>query len=452
MSYCNDYADGVNPTDWICINCGINNFERRVICFQCSSPKPDAPLPKDFHNDGSRDIGDIPNNILICRGFDPICTTQTIYEHFKGFSNVKRCRLIVDRVTNLSWGFCFIEYTDVQSAAATLSDLLINKNNSFINGFLLQVTYSHPNSFLPVYAETPYGLKTYDSQGKCFYKVYWDENAYSVNYPNIEDEPPVPEAVKSATKKKVQKVQKAAIVASGAPTKLTDEEKMNAFFDSLEPLEEKGVKRVHEEDDVNKRPKKVHARLQQWEKKKLEVKDDSNFESPSATVTTFQTMSDEQLLKLLPTNEELNKKYLDDKKFCCLLCKRKFGKLEEVEKHILKSKLHADNLEKLKKELVEEKKMEGLNQYRNRAKERRDVFGNFEKDNSSKEEEERYQATTSQDKTIGVSNIGNRMLVKMGWNQGKGLGKEGEGIVEPVKAVIFKKGQGIGSGSGFKRR
>ncbi|XP_005374768.1 PREDICTED: G patch domain-containing protein 2 isoform X2 [Chinchilla lanigera] len=42
------------------------------------------------------------------------------------------------------------------------------------------------------------------------------------------------------------------------------------------------------------------------------------------------------------------------------------------------------------------------------------------------------------------NNIGNRMLQNMGWSPGSGLGRDGKGIAEPIRAVQRPKGLGLG--------
>ncbi len=43
-----------------------------------------------------------------------------------------------------------------------------------------------------------------------------------------------------------------------------------------------------------------------------------------------------------------------------------------------------------------------------------------------------------------TSGFGSKMLTKMGWRQGSGLGSGGEGILNPVKAVSHKEfGKGL---------
>ncbi|KAI3494778.1 hypothetical protein L1887_40389 [Cichorium endivia] len=55
-----------------------------------------------------------------------------------------------------------------------------------------------------------------------------------------------------------------------------------------------------------------------------------------------------------------------------------------------------------------------------------------------------YEVITSE-KAIDESNVGNRMLRNMGWQEGLGLGKDGSGMVEPVQAQATEKRAGLGS-------
>ncbi|GAB2273707.1 hypothetical protein Dimus_008488 [Dionaea muscipula] len=55
-----------------------------------------------------------------------------------------------------------------------------------------------------------------------------------------------------------------------------------------------------------------------------------------------------------------------------------------------------------------------------------------------------YDVITS-DRAIDESNVGNRMLRNMGWQEGLGLGKDGSGMVEPVQAQAVDSRAGLGS-------
>ncbi|XP_062150867.1 SUPPRESSOR OF ABI3-5 isoform X2 [Alnus glutinosa] len=55
-----------------------------------------------------------------------------------------------------------------------------------------------------------------------------------------------------------------------------------------------------------------------------------------------------------------------------------------------------------------------------------------------------YEVITA-DKAIDESNVGNRMLRNMGWHEGLGLGKDGNGMVEPVQAQAVDRRAGLGS-------
>ncbi|KAJ6834621.1 SUPPRESSOR OF ABI3-5 isoform X1 [Iris pallida] len=57
---------------------------------------------------------------------------------------------------------------------------------------------------------------------------------------------------------------------------------------------------------------------------------------------------------------------------------------------------------------------------------------------------ENYEVITA-DRAIDESNVGNRMLRNMGWQEGLGLGKDGSGIIEPVQANAVDARAGLGS-------
>jgi len=44
------------------------------------------------------------------------------------------------------------------------------------------------------------------------------------------------------------------------------------------------------------------------------------------------------------------------------------------------------------------------------------------------------------------NNVGNKLLKKMGWSAGTGLGLNGEGRVDPIKTALYSAGVGLGAG------
>jgi len=56
-----------------------------------------------------------------------------------------------------------------------------------------------------------------------------------------------------------------------------------------------------------------------------------------------------------------------------------------------------------------------------------------------------YQATTLASKPISEGNIGNKLLQKMGWKEGTGLGKKNQGRTEIIEAEQRVSNAGLGS-------
>ncbi|XP_072039053.1 uncharacterized protein [Amphiura filiformis] len=57
-------------------------------------------------------------------------------------------------------------------------------------------------------------------------------------------------------------------------------------------------------------------------------------------------------------------------------------------------------------------------------------------------------APASVDRAISDTNVGRKMLEKMGWKEGKGLGKGDSGIKEPIQVLVHNKNAGLGAGVG----
>ncbi|KAI8987052.1 G-patch domain-containing protein [Pilobolus umbonatus] len=189
--------------------------------------------------------------------------------------------------------------------------------------------------------------------------------------------------------------------------------------------------------------KKIHSQLERWNQKKKELKSMDDTEEESDTVD-----------------------YSDYTSLACLLCQRKFKTTTDLTKHASLSALHKTNLKdtaavyrasnKIRTLKKDAEKAEQTTEYRNRAAERRQAYGQPENPVLSPPSPPRHKIIkdnrpvvpqASIHTPISDDNVGARMLAQMGWRKGEGLGKDGTGIVNPVKAESYTKSAGIGASS-----
>lgn len=157
------------------------------------------------------------------------------------------------------------------------------------------------------------------------------------------------------------------------------------------------------------------------------------------------------------------KDYVDFDKLTCMLCKRAFPSADVLTKHLKMSNLHKENLQKYKLQqgmLAIGAETSALN-YRDRAKERRLKYGeadpvpvNRSKERFQREMEKQaniaqtyQQASTLASQPISEGNIGNKLLQKMGWKAGSGLGKKNQGRTEIIETEQRVSNAGLGSKS-----
>lgn len=154
--------------------------------------------------------------------------------------------------------------------------------------------------------------------------------------------------------------------------------------------------------------------------------------------------------------DDVNDKFADLSIMACLLCKRQFPNKEALERHQKFSDLHKQNLEIHKKmgmsdeQLEAYEKQERESKYRDRARERREKYGQPEAQKVRLPSKRRggvgggaisFEPPAER---IGGENIGNQMLKAMGWTEGSGLGREGQGIVDPIEAKMRSQNAGLG--------
>lgn len=197
----------------------------------------------------------------------------------------------------------------------------------------------------------------------------------------------------------------------------------------------------------------------------LENKDRSKITMDmSSRGTSIATPPPPQIAKLVPTygsdsDNEQNEKpadaisekdYIDFAKLTCLLCKRAFSDSDILNKHLKMSNLHKENL--LKYNLTHGKlEVNSSNlSYRDRAKERRLKYGesdpppvNRSRERFEKELEKQKSAIQVQasgnlaSQPIGENNVGNRLLQKMGWSEGQGLGRTNQGRTNIIEVIFM---------------
>ncbi|KAJ3271739.1 hypothetical protein HK104_004633, partial [Borealophlyctis nickersoniae] len=592
-----DYSNA-GPQDegeWMCKKCGVVNFKRRETCFQCRKSRKECmqvvqdAAPESVINDGARDVGDVPNPLLLVRGLDPLTTEETIHQAFTALAPIVNVRLVKDRSTHMSWGFAFIECSSLEIANYILN-IIYNPQTVtplVIGNRTVSVSYAHMSSFVPVYAPTPWVTTSYqDAAGNTVYLMYWDEQAYAGYYPLpaahngiAAVEPPAPgvEAKKSVVVQAPVKVVTATV--SRPPQKKTIDDELAAFYSdvtenpksndvimvsvpSAKPAlptnhaevqrERKGPRGGGAEDvtiaapptsviqtaesttleitlrnmntiltpptppsspthtaistslpstirsssppaafascdtieqiapchplarvwPVKLNPKnlplEMQAQMAKWEERKAELatpavpEDDPPVDMQPPP---FVDLSDEALLARLPSDAEVNAQHSDESLMACLLCERQFKSLKDLNKHHAKSELHRTNLStwrqtqisQLRETLTAEAVRQNT-QYRNRAAERRQMYGQPERIKSDRgfvpypkkgggRGGAGYQPPPEEPTKfgLGADNVGNRMLQKMGWKEGEGLGARGTGIVNPIQAEAYVKGAGLGS-------
>ena len=335
---------------------------------------------------------------------------------------LRRVLLVRDRQTNDSWRYGFAEYASIEDAQAALI-----RYNSFerftIASKQVLVSYIHAGVFVPVLNPTPGAERfSFSPAGNSSMRLaYWDEDAYVAELP-INMSTSKPSDPRSA---------------DGSGTKT-----------GKDP--EKGKKRkAQTEPDAAGTKKPAASHLQFWSNRHAEL----HGIGQKATKDT-DTNSDTSSTRPPPS-------FADPEKHCCYLCMRQFPTAAEVNRHERLSDLHRQNLQdeakvaranyKLAKHNLKQQTAPTGPQYRDRAKERRKIYGVVNKkgeqvggNNAGKSS----KASSDDESQPPVQSKGASLLSKMGYTAGQGLGASGEGMKAPISQDVYVAGVGLGAEGG----
>ncbi|KAJ3143087.1 hypothetical protein HK100_011386 [Physocladia obscura] len=536
-------AQSIADDDWICSNCSASNFRRRSSCYTCKIPKKDESL-MDFGevpiqvNDGTKDVGSLPCNLLVILGLDVLTTEESLFDAVQTYCPsvpITQVRIVKDRVTHQSLGFGFIEFNDTALASFFLSTVAMGEK-IFVDGRSVTIDFANPNSFIQVYERSEWVTSFYVSAAQAtVFLRYWDEAAYATAHPSFMGLLDLGVGVSRTENGTEQRRKGDDEKTNGVKVSIDDE--LAAFMNEVEgEVEDSGMATDGIVDESAAQPVDPHtafggfserSKIQSYsldEEERLQInpgrlvllndnteeqthdsydddkKGDSEDQEQQHLVDDFPEelpeeethvepidLSDEALLKRLPSVEEIDKEKSDFTLIACLLCERQFKSAQDLQKHQAKSGLHKTNLQALREIQISDLRANLIKQqdqqtqqrqgYRNRAAERRKMYGQPSRvhlesysttatKGSSKSSrrsygpgqgygaERAFQADqlppvaafpASTTAVIGDDNIGNKMLRAMGWTEGTGLGAKGDGIVAPVAAEGYAKGAGVGS-------
>jgi len=399
------------------------------------------PTPTSFTNDGERDMAASPpsqfllfrklkadvNEEVLAKGVMKLAAPSSPTGASSG--SIKRVLLVRDRRTNESWRFGFAEFSTPQEAQKAFK-LYESMEKFTISSKPIKISYIHPGVFVPVYnapheAERFTFLPLIPVYGG-IRLAYWDEEGYvSELVLNTEGESPQGEesndtaAAEKKLKKRKAEAAPAASVAENPAAKKTS----------------------------------LPSHLQFWQNRHSELHGGHKVRNQpeNASGTTSSESTSAGPAQAGEEDKGLQESFADLNKLACLLCSRVFKTAEKLHQHERVSELHATNLnnptlcESARKKLL--KNTAASSEYRDRAKERRQVFGPSTDPSAPSSDSRNRSAKSSSPETHATTepiNKGAALLGKMGWTQGKGLGATGEGRTEHVIAEKYTAGAGLG--------
>ncbi|EFR02831.1 RNA-binding protein [Nannizzia gypsea CBS 118893] len=399
--------------------------------------------------------------------------------------SIRRVLLVRDRRTKESWGYGFAEFATVEDAQCAVA-----RYTSFdtftISSKPVLASYIHAGVFVPVLNLNP-GVHnshisgststnsdlerfTFSPLGNLAAKLaYWDDEAYACELKLATSEPGGNAAAGGTASTSSQKTSAARAAHPGRDgEKEKKRKKVDAGVGAAAGSATKKIAMASHLQFWSNR----HAELHGLDRRSAETGDGDQSNDPGTAAARSQPQSHSSSPYLQPLPQQPNQpkqphlqgqqSYADLNRLCCYLCMREFKSEAHVRQHEQLSQLHRENLqdETLKaRALAKLAKKRTLaadqTEYRDRAKERRRVFGSSRTKRREAEDGRQGEDEPGPGRNPGGPDAaggpppalskGAALLGKMGWLAGSGLGAEGTGMKQPVAADLYVQGVGLGA-------
>lgn len=521
VEYSRGQSESHQKLDWVCnINgCDGFNFARRTSCFQCGAQK-DPTFATHMASDDSRDThrrdiydSNVPSSVLVVRGLEPSIDEETIRFAFQSYT-IKEVRLVRDKVSNQSRGFCFVSFQTVEAATEALASsvgLRIGDSN-------VLVSYSSesrdsrsgapgqrkkgsapPKRPANIAATFNYDEATgywFDQNTRFYYNdttqlyyhsdsgIYyrWDINTSSyvqtdergVLMSTIKEQEAAKISNEQKQKKKVKAKKETLLTAAPIVEEISEvvaAEKKAAVVDkqallgsikiSLKSVNEDLVrwKKIKDEQEAEKkRQEEAQKAATVAEQARVAAQTQADLER-SAAIAAATAVTTEVVPSLAADEGEEEEggtgeagdetkrkdKWLDYKRLACLLCQRQLKTVELLHKHCDQSALHKKNLQIQEFKQIHKSEREATQTKIQKATvDKKAAKRAFEFEEMVEKAKSKEVARKAREEPIDATNVGNRLLKKMGWSEGEGLGKDGGGIIDPIQAGLRNSKAGIG--------
>ncbi|KAK9424115.1 putative RNA-binding protein [Seiridium unicorne] len=472
IAYSRERRPAPKSDDWQCTMCHFENFSRRATCKQCQAPRPSEDAA-DMQLDGKSDEcpQQTASQFLVIRNLPPSISETVFANGIKKLylakdeepkqpagaplklkstapvgntsglgakpGSLARVFVIRDRYSDASCRYGFAEFSHIDDARAAMAKF--NATPQFTIGSKpVTVAYIHSGVFIPylkpVITEQDIKFTFSASHNPSLRLSYWNPTVYAseltiFNEDLYEEKP----AQKSTTE-------------STALAK--DSKKRKADKDLTAPPGKKSVAMAPQLAKWADKHAELHGGGSKGAKNILVPGEQSTPATGSNSLGGRMTASSTPAITI---------SYADLDRMCCLLCRRKFISEPSLRWHEQLSDLHKKNLDdeslilKATQDLKDVGK-EPVSNYRDRAKERRTAHRQpnkpkqapVRKHNAPTKENESKDAAPSKP----AMSKGAGLLAKMGWNNGAGLGAEGEGRTNIIETMAYTPGVGLGAEGG----